>query len=201
MTTDRTEELVRFDRAVRIAMDGTGRTRAQAELWAKDYLVVVEYTTQDAAVESANIKEAERTVKIAKDESDMQHCIIARQNLYFETEEQATRSCKANISQLSDLYSLEVNLAVKTSITESIGFKDGLGNHYTHEEAEAMARKELGLPKSKAVTANDAVQMPDLYGKTPEELKKLAIADSKKTGFPNLYGKSKEEIDEELRRL
>jgi hypothetical protein len=94
------------------------------------------------------------------------------------------------------------SLCYLKQITESVGFKDDLDTHYTDEEAEALARAELGLQKTKTSTTIDAMAIPDLYSKKQDEIKKLAsLGIQKKTGFPELYGKTREQIAEEIKKL
>ena len=74
--------------------------------------------------------------------------------------------------------------------------------HYTPEEAERKARKELGLPQVYHPKQPDVATVPDVFGKSREQrIKESYGADTerrrpgeKPTTVPNLYGKSHDQI-------
>lgn len=75
--------------------------------------------------------------------------------------------------------------------------------HYTPEEADRKARKELGLPQVYPKKPEPEATVPDLTGKNKEQLiKESHAADAertpeKPTTVPNLYGKSHEQVVKE----
>lgn len=183
-----------FENALKIATDGGFRSKTEAELWAIDYVrFSCDTPTMDGAIDAANILEAERLIRQTQREIDHSRCVNYRQNLFFDDPQKAEASCNINPGQLIQLEEKATQLYASTAVIEACRMKNA-NEFYTHAEAEQIARKELDLPKQKTTIASASV--PDLFGKTPSEIAKIAadLEPSKKKGIPSNFGKTQKQI-------
>lgn len=161
---------------------------------------------------------------------EMEQCIRNRQALFGEGESTASRRCredwemgervrgspavatdtKSRLSLLDPpeafrkLERLRIALDHRTSelINEHHVGNDSRRKyyHYTPEEADRKARKELGLPQVYHKKPEPEVTVPDVTGKSREQrIKESIAADAKRRPgtVPDVYGKSHVQIVEE----
>jgi hypothetical protein len=196
-----TEKSEKYTEALRFASAGGWRNEQEKELWASDYLHISAYADHLSAVDSANLSEAERALKRTQEEVDFRNCVDLKQELYFYDKPLAETFCRRD-PQLAKMQETAEQLRCKTMV-----FQYRMKNateYYSPEEAEAMARKELELPQNPQKTASASASVPDLFGKSPQEIAKITadMAPSKKRGkVPDLFGKNRKQIAETLEDL
>jgi hypothetical protein len=149
-----------FENALKLAMDGGFRSETEAQFWAADFLRMGGSENQDAAIGSANILEAERVLNRVQQDVDHARCVKYRQEVYFDAANVAEMSCRRDPSQLAKLEETATQLNCLTAVIEAGRLKSATEG-YTHEEAEAIARQELELPKAKTIIAA-ASKFPDV---------------------------------------
>lgn len=193
------DRLERFDKAVKIALDGGFRTQKQAEMWAVDYLTLGGTSNHEKACDSANIKEAERVMLDLNKEVDFERCCALQQKLYLVDAAHAEIACKNNPGSIYELEEKNIQLDVAVKMNQ---FHMSDRTHFlTPQEAEVEARRDLELPAKLFASGSSAGL--DIYGKSAQEVAEIANdMELKNSGkIPSLHGKSRAQIAQEAADL
>jgi hypothetical protein len=169
-----------------------GRDEEEATAWCKDYLAMKTLPDIDepTAVDSANVREAERIMVDAKESLKpyfMERCVRTRQGLFGEPEFEATKKCRQdwilNERTFGTMVATDAESRVRqlTEVPESFhklevlrlqldSRTSELVNHCSLEEADRRARKELGLPRVYPKRKPDVATVPDVTGKSQTQI-------------------------------
>jgi hypothetical protein len=216
-------------RCVRDLLDQGGRDEEEATAWCKDFLEMQGQVDEPTATDSANVREAERILEQTRHDlikpEELEQCTRNRQALLGEAEFEARKRCRRDW----DLNEKIRGTAVATDSTESrvrilldrppefhrlavlrlqLDMRTTeLANHYSLEEADKKARKELGLPRVYHRKPEPDVAL-DVFGKSKEQrIKEIYAVDNERrpgerligpySGVPPIYGKTRAQILEE----